>query len=199
MDPQPVAPEPANPSPPPAQAPPTRPTAELQGHRSSWPGVLGVLLCVFGGIGLLQRIFGVGFMALMHTLPLPPEAKMDGMAYVYGLILSVVGLPLAIVHLTAGIQTLRRKPSARTWVVVFFAYAVLLAIPAAVYQYFAMQQQMQQAAQQSGQPAMAVVGSGFGLVMAIVGMLVSLLWPTFLLIWYSRPSIREEMSTWSAA
>lgn len=180
----------------PAAAPPTQPTGAVPGHRSSWPGVIGTLLCVFGGIGLLQRVFGVGFMALMPFLPLPPEAKITGTAYVLGLVLSVVGLPLSAVHLTAGIQTLRRKQSARKWVVIFFAYAILLAIPGGAYQYFNMQQQMQQAGQQGGMPA--GLGSGFSMGMAVIGVVISLLWPTFLVIWYSRAKIREEMQGWAA-
>lgn len=185
----------------PPHTPPVHPTGSIQSPRSNWPTWLGVLMCVFGGIGLLQRFFGVVFMAVMPLVPqsvLPPEMTVTGTLWLFGLVLSIVSLPLSAVHLTAGIQTLRRRPTARFWVVVFFVYAVVILPPGAIYQYIAMQQQMQQAAQQGGaQPGMAALGAGFGLVVGVLGAMVALAWPAFLLIWYSRATIREEVRSWS--
>ncbi|MFI4916679.1 MAG: hypothetical protein ACIAS6_09265 [Phycisphaerales bacterium JB060] len=182
--------------------PPVHPTGQFPAVRSSWPTWLGVLLCVFGGIGLLQRFFGVMFMAAMPLVPqsvLPPEMTVTDTLWVFGLILSIVSLPLSAVHLTAGIQTLRRRSSARFWVLAFVIYAVVILPPGAIYQYIAMQRQMQQAAQQGNSPqAIAALGAGFGLVVGVLSAMVALAWPAFLLIWYSRASIREEVRSWSA-
>ncbi len=183
--------------------PPVRPTGQIDATRSNWPTWLGVLLCVFGGIGLLQRFFGVVFVAVMPLIPpnvLPPEMTVTGTLWGYGLVLSIVSLPLSAVHLTAGIQTLRRRPTARFWVVAFVIYAVVILPPGAIYQYIAMQHQMQQAAQQGNSPqGMAALGAGFGLVVGVLGAMVALAWPAFLLIWYSRASIREEIRSWKYA
>lgn len=187
----------------PASAPPVRQLGPIAAAPSTWATWLGVLLCVFGGIGLLQRFFGVVFMAAMPAVPpsvLPPEMTVTGTLWVFGLVLSIVSLPLSAVHLTAGIQTLRRRPTARFWVVAFFIYAVVILPPGAIYQYIAMQHQMQQAAQQGGSPqGMAALGAGMGMVFAVLGVLVALAWPTFLLVWYSRATIRQEVRSWSAA
>ncbi len=182
----------------PPHAPPTRPTAPVPAARSTWPMVIGVLMCVFGGVGLLQRVLGVVFTALMPVLPLPPEMTITGTLWTFTVVLSIIGLPLSVVHLMAGIQTIRRKPSARRWVVIFFAYAVVLLPPSAVLQYMSTQHQMQQASQQGGSsPGMAAFGQGFALIIAILTVVVALLWPTFLLVWYSRATIREEIASWA--
>lgn len=192
--------EPPQPPALPPRAPPLRPSGPIPNATSSWPVWIGVCLCIFGGIGLLQRFFGVIFMAIMPWLPLPPESTITGTLWAVGLALSIVGLPLAAVHLVAGIQTLRRRPSARFWVVIFFVYAVLMLTPGAIYQYLSMQHQIQQAAQQGGTPpGIAAFGRGFALAMVVLAALVALIWPTFLLIWYSRPKIREEVRGWAHA
>ena len=191
--------EPTQPPQVPNPAPPVQPTAPISNTRTSWPIWIGVFLCIFGGIGLLQRLAGVVFTAIMPALPLPPEAKMTGTLWVLGLVLSIVTLPLAVVHLIAGIQTLRRRPSARFWIVVFFIYAVLAIIPGSIFQWYSMHHQMQQASQQSGSPAgMAAFGAGFAVAMVALTILFALIWPTFLLIWYSRDTIREEIRGWGA-
>lgn len=183
---------------PPSVAPPTQPGV-VPGYRSSWPNVIGTLLCIFGGLGLLQRFAGTVMMAIMPALPMPPELQQTGTFWVMGLLLSIVGLPISIVHLVAGIQTLRRKPSARKWVVIFVVYAVLLVIPSGIYQYLSFQQQMQQM-QQSGQAAPpAMAGQGFSAIVMILTVVISLAWPGFLLFWYSRGAIRREVESWGAA
>ena len=183
---------------PPPQAPPTQPGL-VPGHRSSWPNVIGTLLCIFGGLGLLQRLAGTVMMAIMPALPMPPELQQTGTFWIVGLLLSIVGLPISVVHLIAGIQTLRRKPSARKWVVIFAVYAVLLVIPNSIYQYLSFQQQMQQLQQSSQQAPPAMMGQGFSAVMTILTIAITLAWPGFLLYWYSRRVIREEVDSWGAA
>jgi len=183
----------------PPHAPPVRPTAPISHTRTSWPIWIGIFLCIFGGIGLLQRLFGTIFMAIMPLLPLPPEATVTGTLWVFGLALSIVGLPLSVVHLLAGIQTLRRRPSARFWVVFFFIYAVVMLVPNAVYQYASMQHQFQQTSQQGGSAAgMAAFGAGVSLAVIAISIVIALIWPSFLMIWYSRADIREEIRDWGA-
>lgn len=184
----------------PPHTPPTIPTGEIGGHRSTWPGVIGTLLCVFAGLGILQRIFSVIFTAIMPQLPLPPEAQLPQNLWLFSLAVAIIGLPLSFIHLMAGIQTLRRKPSARRWVIIFFVY-VLVTLPLGlILQYMSIQHQMNVSQQQGGVPAgMGGFMRGFGVFSMFVGAAIALAWPTFLIIWYSRESIRREMAGWATA
>ncbi|NNF44738.1 MAG: hypothetical protein HKO59_05770, partial [Phycisphaerales bacterium] len=50
-------------------------------------------------------------------------------------------------------------------------------------------------------PGMASMGSGFFSAIGIVGVVFGLLWgwalPVFLLIWFGRPKVKQEMATWA--
>jgi hypothetical protein len=172
----------------------------IAARSSTWPNVIGTLICVFAGIGILQRVFGTIVVAFMPAFPLPQNAQLPHGLWVFTLALSVVSLPISFVHLAAGVQTLRRKASARRWVVILFVYVVVMLPPAIALQYWSMQHQMSVASQQGGAPpGFAAWGTGFAVGAAIAGALFTLVWPTFLLVWYSRSSIREELADWAAA
>ena len=180
-------------------APPIRPTGEIGGARSSWPNVLGTLICIFAGLGILYRLMGLIGIAIMSMVPLPPEAQMPSNVLWWTVVLSVVGLPVSCLHLLAGIQTLRRRPGARLWVVLFFLYVLALVVPNAILQHMSMQHQMQVTSQQGGAPpGLTQFMQALGPVLIVVTALWSMAWPTFLLIWYSRRRIREEMAGWAA-
>jgi len=192
--------EPPNAPDAPQQAPPTLPTGDISEARSKWPNIIGTLICVFAGIGILQRVFGTIAVATIHFLPLPPEAQLPGDIWLFTLILSVVGLPISFIHLMAGIQTLRRKPSARLWVVVFFLYVLVLLVPSVILQHLTMQHQANVATQQGGTPpGFTGIMQALGPVFLGLTVVFSMAWPTFLLIWFSRRSIRDEITAWGAA
>ncbi|MFI4882091.1 MAG: hypothetical protein ACIAQU_05855 [Phycisphaerales bacterium JB064] len=187
--------------PPPASliAPPIAP-GEIDSKPPAWPGIIGILICVFAGLGLIQRIFGVGMAIAMPFIPLPPEMKMPDSLWMWTLIITAVGFPVSVLHLIAGIQTLRRKPSARLWVILFFVYVLIMIAPNAVLQYMTFQHQANVASQQGNSPAgMSQMMQAFGSAAMVIGIAISLAWPTFLVIWYSRSSVREHMASWAKA
>ncbi len=190
----------------PQLAPPTLPTSDISTGPSTWPGVIGALLCVFAGVGILSRAFSTLLMAVAPAIPFLRDTMPSGPLLTWGIVLSVVGLPTSAIHLIAGIQTLRRRPSARRWVIVFFVYVLVLVVPNAIFQYYSgihqmqQMQQMQSAGQQGAPPpGMAAVMQGANLAGVAFALVFPLLWPAFLLVWFSRRSIRDEMATWEAA
>ena len=175
------------------------PPAPRSTERSSWPGVIGTLICVFAGLGILQRVFGTIFAAITPWLPLPPEVQLPHDLWLFTLVVSIIGLPVSFIHLMAGIQTLRRKPSARRWVIILFVYVLVTLPPWLILQYMSFQHQMSVSQQQGGVPAgMGGFMQGFGAFSMFMGAAFALGWPIFLLIWYSRDSIREEMAAWGS-
>ncbi|MGD1915737.1 MAG: hypothetical protein ACFCBV_06075 [Phycisphaerales bacterium] len=192
--------EPSNPPEVPKLAPPVMPAGEIGAGVSRWPGVIGVLICIFAGLEILQRVFGTIAAATIHLLPLPPEAQLPPGLWLFTLIVSIVGLPISFIHLLAGIQTIRRRSRARLWVSIFFVYVLVMLVPSVVLQYLTMQHQAAVATQQgSAPPGYAALMQAIGPVVLLLTIAFSMAWPMFLLIWYSRRSIREEVSAWSAA
>ena len=185
--------------------PPMVPTAAIEAPDSKWPNIIGTLICVFAGLGILQRVFSTVFMAIAPALPLPQGTMPSGSLWTWGLALLIIGIPISFIHLWAGVQTIRRRPSARLWVIVFFVYVLLLVGPNTVFQYQSSMHQMQQMQQMqsSGQqgappPGFAAVMQSVTVASTVAGVLFTLAWPTFLLIWYLRPSIRSEMAAWGS-
>ena len=181
----------------PQSAPPIVPTGEIGKARSSWPGIIGTLICVFAGLGILQRVFGTIAAATIHLLPLPPEAQLPPGLWLFTLIVSIVGLPISFIHLIAGIQTIRRKPSARLWVIAFFVYVLVMLVPGVILQHMTMQHQATVASQHgSAPPGYAGLMQAMGPVVLGITIVFTIAWPTFVLLWFSRRSIREELASW---
>lgn len=194
--------DPAPPPAVPAHAPPTVPTGPLAIHRSSWPKVLGILCCVFAGIGVLGRLFQlVGVFAMQH---LPIDEWMKPPAHLMGLliVLALAGFLISAVHVALGVQLLRRRPSMLVLAIVFLGIVVLLHIPNSIVQWQmqqaqmqGMQQQMAQQSQGGAPPPMMPMqfGAGLGLAMGLIGGLIAIAWPTFLIVWLAWPSHRREI------
>lgn len=193
--------DPASPPAVPAHAPPTVPTAPLAAHRSSWPKVLGILCCVFAGVGLLMRLFQTAGVFAMQHLPIDAWMKPPAHLTAALIALSIAGLLITVVHMALGVQLLRRRPSALALAIAFLVIVVLLHIPNSIVQWQVQQAQMQGMQQQMAQqsqggappPAMPVLGPGFGLAMGVIGGLFAIAWPTFLIVWLVLPGHRREL------
>lgn len=193
-----------DPAPPPASAahaPPTLPTAPLAAHRSGWPKVLGILCCVFAGVGLLVRLAQTAGVIAMQYLPIDEWMKPPAHLTAVLIALSIAGLLITVNHIALGIQLLRRRPSAFALAISFLVIVVVLHIPSSIVQWQVQQAQMQGMQQQMAQqsqggappPVMPALGSGFGVAMGLIGGLFAIAWPTFLLLWLILANHRREL------
>jgi hypothetical protein len=199
-----------DPTPPPAvpsHAPPTLPTGSIAQKPPSWPKVLGILCCVFAGLGLIGRLFQiVGVLVMPH---LPVDEWMKPPAHLMGILtaLTIAGLLISAVHVALAVQLLRRRPSVLALTVAFLLIVVALFVPNILVQVEvqqaqmqAMQQQMAQQAQSGGStppPMMSQqFGAGIALASGVMGGIIAVAWPLFLLIWVWVPQNRAVVRSW---
>jgi hypothetical protein len=167
-------------------APPSR-----AGDRRTWPAVIGIISIVVGGGGaLLYAASLVG--AVM-------QQSERGATGIVGAIIAV-GLPLALAVwlLKAGIGVLRRQQTAavsiRRWALTktilygtCFALSLGLTVLAS-----GMIARMQE--------EMGAEGAELGIGLMVAGLVVSfgfvLAWPIFILIWFGRDAIQEQIGRW---
>ena len=112
---------------------------------------------------------------------------------------SVVTSLVAVVLIVGGAQLLKRRAKCRATILSWAVLKILLAIAAAVIGYLSLQDQIATGVA-SGEvnPVMSaeaaqlvgIVSMGFGFLWAIAGAI-------FMIIWFKRGKIRDEVSSWS--
>ncbi|MCW5756997.1 MAG: hypothetical protein KIT54_07175 [Phycisphaeraceae bacterium] len=183
----------------PSETPPTEAGPIVAANRPAWPTVIGILLIIFGSIGLLQRVVGLVASLVMPNVPFFADMLPPPHLWTWTLVLGVASLPVSLLHLLAGVQTLRRRPSAYALAMGFVLYAVVVLVPGTILQYYTSQWQIQQSAQQSQPMPAFVAGGAFMLVMIAFGALFSLAWPTFIAIWFNISRHKEHVRSWGHA
>ncbi len=191
-------------------APPTTPGPIAMGQgRSAWPTAIGVISIVFGvlsGLSNAVQVISPLFMEAMQA-GMPPEVRDQMRAQTavtrqwFPVTISIAAgqLALGILLLACGVLILARRrsgPSLTIW------WAVLKIVLVAVSAYVGrlVQADMTKAMQASGQFPGGWFGMTAGLFGAVGIMMVLVTgwaWPVFVLVWFSRPTIRREVSLWT--
>jgi hypothetical protein len=177
---------------------------------TSWPKVIGIISIVLASLGLacygcqsVSTIFQPMMVGAMPEEMRPPAPSTMQMAY--SIATYCISFLLSLLLLFAGIATLKRKPSGRSlhvlWSVlkvvvslISFGFAVMLAEEIADQ----VNAQMQQQSQQTGQPPMFEMTPGMMIIASAVTTAIMLIWPVFLLIWFNRGKVKDEVSTWGS-
>ncbi|MCK4660647.1 MAG: hypothetical protein KAV82_14085 [Phycisphaerae bacterium] len=175
--------------------------------RSSWPGVIGIIAIIFGILATLGGI--MGFLApfildkMGSALPdnSPRAIKLSEAQVSWVMISSSLTVILAVLLLVAGVGLLSRRrwavKAAMVWAVLKMLYVVVVTM----YNYNTLPQQIESISKQN--PGAASMPAGSLETFAIVGLVVGLLWywalPVFMLIWFRRKNIRDEIVGWSPA
>lgn len=195
---------------PPRLYPPTTPgPVELPVRPPRWPGVIGVVAIVTASWGILTGLWGVFqqyFIGSMYASMAGHEALIGAIENwrMPMVVLRALGVPVAGVLLGAGVLLVRRRPGA---VAACLAYAALrtvqgLGLAAAT---GLMQRDMfraSAAAASAANPAAGAVASPFGAGVVAFTAAVMAIWtlalPVFLVVWFTRRSVREHVRSWRA-
>ena len=204
-------PVPPTPPTPPAMTPPTE-LGDMPARPSTWPTVIGIIAIVFGSLGalgacatLVITALAPWFSGFVEDMPVQQAQFEVTRRFMVPMLISLmVGTPLSVWLLVAGIGLVRRRPWSRTASVGWALAKVLYVIPASVLNYVvnkATIEAMEQAAADSGQ----AMPGGFLVFMeslGAVGMGCGLVWswalPIFMIVWFLRTPVREEVERWAA-
>ena len=197
----------------PATSMPTMPH-ETAPEPTGWPKTVGIIAVVFGALGTLQGFCGLLSTAMLPMLErfggnLPPQPGSPSFGQQMAaaseqasrnLPSTIVVTLLAAWLLFGGIRLLSRKPGCRTILMAWACCKIVLSIVMVMLNYDLGLEQLRTAPAQQGMPP-GFLETMESLYPFLIGL--SVLWsaalPVFLLIWFSRRSIKEEVATWSTA
>lgn len=200
-------PPPADPTP----APPTTP-GDMQPlpPPESWPTVIGVLGIIFGALGVLGAGCGAIAPAFMGAFEVMAPEGEEGEQFRTQLESSMpypalqvgtnlIELALSVVLIVGSVQLLRRKSKAAS---ILRGYAVgdlisnVLVMLTGILVSRAQTEAMMST--QTDEAAQAVGGfmQAFGVGGAIIGFVLTAIWPVFLLVWFGRQKVKESMARW---
>lgn len=172
----------------------------------SWPVPIGVIAIVLGSLGALGGVSGVLsplYVKFMRSAMPPGQAwAMDITErwMTYTVTAAAVSMILAIVLLIAGIGIVRRRRWSCGRVKTWACLKIVLVLFTAVMQGLIQRETFEGIQQQ--QPMMGGPASqSFVVGVAIGTTALALLWgwalPVFMLIWFSRRQIRNEVASWA--
>lgn len=195
-----------------AEVPPTlRPVYEMP-QKSSWPIVLGIICVVFGILGVLGGMCGIGSSVLQGMLAgaMPSDPEMQEMqaafTHLWPLMLATqtFEMVIAIVLAVGGFALISRRPWSRK-TLLWWSGLRMVAVIGSVLVMYQFQQAILQMAQEVGSqdganPMPPMIGMfmnfGFGISAAF-----RIIWgwalPIFVLIWMNRDKIRSEVQAWT--
>lgn len=184
-------------------APPMQPgIPSMESPPSKWPTVIGIIAIVWAAIGLLGGVCGLGGIFMARSMPanFPGAPGMSmGMKPLMMLPGTFIILIVRACLLALGIGLLKRQPWAAKWIRTWAVVEMLCSVVVLAVSHFAQQQQFAAMASQPGMQQMPPgFFAGFTVVYFVCGLLVAWVLPVFVLIWFSRDKIKEEVATWQS-
>ena len=170
----------------------------------AWHKPIGVIAIVFGSLGMLGGCWGMVAPQVMGTMAskMPPEVagQVEVMHDFAGWTIasSLVGLVVAAALLVAGIGVHRQRRWGVTVARVWAVGKMLLVVATGVLTYQVFQETAARMSQTQGMQAMP---GGFMSAMGGATTAVGVLWgwalPVFLLVWFGRRKIKQEVGAWA--
>ncbi len=175
---------------------------------SGWPTTIGAVSIVFGVLASLNGLYGVVSSVFAESIdewlrtfvPAGQPTGMEVMADNPGLLAfnSFLVLVAAVLLLVLGIGLVKRRVWGAKLVPIWAVIKIVVATMGGFVGYHVAQGQLEA---MSNDPDLAAMPAGFTDTMVVVGFAVGVLWglamPVFLLIWFSRARIKEEVSQWA--
>ena len=186
-------------------SPPIEPGALGTGTPApTWPKPIGIIAIILGSLGVLGGFWGMVAPKVMATMAanMPPEmaGQFDVMNDFAGWTIasSLAGLVVAVALLVAGIGVLKQRRWGVTAIQAWAAVKMLLVVATSILGYQIFQQTAVTMSQTQGMQAMPPgVMSTMGALSIGVGLLWGWALPVFLLIWFARRKIKQEVAAWS--
>lgn len=206
-----------NPPVPPISVPPTLPGAMRDTQRPRvWPTAIGVIAIVLGSLALLGGLINIGMPYFMGALAgvMPKGVPNPYTAFALWAkpmaASSAVGALVAAILLWGGLLLIKRRPKAVRVIMIWSVLKILYGFGAGAVM-AAMQHSMfttlfeeakASAARQSGRPPPPFPTDTFAMVMASFTGILFVVWaallPVFMLIWFTRRSVRADVDAWPA-
>jgi len=193
----------SRPAEPPATAPPSE-MGDLVPQRSGWPTAIAVSAIVVASLGLAGGCCGMlsplmtdYFMGMAASGNMSQEL-IDSMQaaqppIVWIMSASLIGLALASLLLTGGIGLARRRAGGiglcKIWAWISIPWTMISLVAAAYFQL-----RVPAEARQMG-AGFQYFGLAFG---ACYGLTIGIGFPVFMLLWFSRAKIKDEVAAWEA-
>lgn len=188
----------------PAETPPSE-VGEVPRKPPVWPSAIGTISIVFGALGLvcygclsLQTIATPFMVGMMPEDQRPPTPQ--GIQLFVQIFQMCASTGLSVWLLIAGIGLSRRRPWGRShtvgWSVAKILLAFISTILGVVFAGSTVDQINSQLSQ--GGTAPFTVSTAWMFIFIAIGLVWALLWPVFLLIWFSRGSVKDEVAAWAA-
>lgn len=183
--------------------PPTQPGAIEQPRKAtSWPTVIGVIAIVYGVIGLLGGACGLVSQEVVTDqatsapagMAMTEEMQSPAMK-AWSSVGTVIGLGLSVLLIGGGIQLTRRRRNGGACVKVWAVANILMVLVGMGITMTAMTSSMEQmpGTQFPGSPGFF---EGMIIFSLLVGVLIGCAVPVFMLIWFSRKTIKDEVAGW---
>lgn len=186
-------------------SPPIEPGALGTGTPApTWPKPIGIIAIILGSLGMLGGALGMVAPQVMGTMAskMPPEVAgqfevMDDFAG-WTIASSLAGLVVAVALLVAGIGVLKQRRWGVTAIQAWAAVKMLLVVATSILTYQIFQETAVTMSQTQGVQAMP---GGFMSAMGAFSVGFGLLWgwalPVFLLVWFARRKIKQQVASWS--
>lgn len=169
---------------------------------STWPTVIGVIAIVFGAGGILFSLLGLASIVFMEKLIESVDEEQAEMMQAaqgnagWSIVLTLLGFTLAVMLLAGGIGVAKRRlwgvKVCRIWAILRIIHVLF----GTVLGYIAYQKALETMYQQSSGATPMTPPPIF----ALLGVCFELVWgmalPVFMLIWFSRSRIKEEIKGW---
>jgi hypothetical protein len=157
---------------------------------TKWPLVVGIISLVFAGLALICTPAG-----LVSQQVMPQAQKMmqnlPAWMHIYQIAATVIGMGEGVLLLIAGVMLLRRSAPTRVLHMIFAVIRIVITIvgtPIALMIMSGIQAPPQA-------ERMMYISGGIGV---LIGLPLALAYPVFLLIWFMRRKIRDEVESWRA-
>jgi hypothetical protein len=183
-------PPPAYPPPPPPAPPP--PPPPYPQRPPSWPKVIGIISIVFAGLGLICT--PIGLATREAAGPAGAEAMEGAPPWyaTYQTASALAGIVVAAILLVAGILLCKRRPAGRTMHITYAILNIVVAVGNVIAAASAV-------GQMDSGPAGAAPFKGVFIGGIVIGLVIGLAYPIFILVWFTRPKVRDEVAAWAAA
>ena len=154
--------------------------------------VFAILGIVFGVVGLLSNLGSLLMFFFRGSIPMPAspvdELLDTSFGYqVYYLATLGLGIVFSVILLVAGIGLLKMSPRARTQSIIYAIYAIPATIVTKVVDVLVMFSSSQTGEQSEEQQIIAFIFVGVAILFAFI----SLIFPVAILIYFSRPSVKQ--------